>query len=96
MVFEAYYLKKRGCFTNTSWVLTQNTEQGEHIIKISYKGKEGEQKINLEGEEKDFNFTIKVEEKSNLPFYLIIGGLVLIILYLLWRLNPPSRNSMDG
>ena len=60
--------------------LFNNVEKGEHRILIAYQNQQGEQKIDLKGEVKEFNFTIRIKQTNpflSVPVILVIGVLVL-------------------
>lgn len=60
--------------------LFNNVEKGEHRILIAYQNQEGEQKINLEGEVREFDFTILIKQTNPFlspPVILAMGILLL-------------------
>ena len=60
--------------------LFNNVEKGEHRIAIAYQNQQGEQKINLEGEVKEFDLTIQIKQTNpflSTPVILVIGVLAL-------------------
>jgi hypothetical protein len=77
------YSEPKEAFTNEKGIATfEDAAKGEHKIVIAYKGQVGEQKVNLGGEVKEFNFTIQIKQTNPLvsPLVIsIIGTLILII-----------------
>jgi hypothetical protein len=69
----------------------ENVESGDHNVLVAYDGFEGEQRINLTGDVKEFNLTITLEQKAILtsPLVLTIGGgmgcIILVLIVLLLR-----------
>ena len=67
--------------------------EGDHIIYLSYLGNKGEQKINLEGDKREYMITIQVIIDNPIlkPMNIIlIGTLLLIIGFLLWKRKRKS------
>lgn len=63
----------------------ENVEPGDHKVLVTYDGYEGEQNINLTGDNQEFNLNITVTKQSILksPTVLfIVGGLSLVIVAL--------------
>lgn len=59
-----------------------DVEKGEHKIAVAYKGQEGEQKIDVEGDIEVINFTIQLKRTSPLtaPSTVFIIGVLLFII----------------
>jgi len=77
----------------------ENIEAGDHKIQISYGNYEGEQSINLAGEEKEVGLTITVKPKNVLfdPKVLgITGVLLLTIMVLSLKLISLQKKSRNG
>lgn len=67
-----------------------NVEKGDHKVLIAYGSFEGEQSINLTGDVKEFNINVTVDEKRfsiSLFAWLIIGGMGILIIYLVAKLR---------
>jgi transketolase len=88
------YSEPRVAYTDEQGVAVfTSVEKGEHRVLIAYQGKEGEQQINLEGEEiKEFHYTIQVKPSSSLfsaPVVFIVGVLVtllgVLVAYLIYK-----------
>jgi len=68
---------------------------GDHTIKLAYKGNKGEQEINLSGDNSEFKISIQVNMQS--PFLnpwtiIVIGILILIISYLVYKRKKEEKN----
>jgi hypothetical protein len=64
----------------------ENVEPGEHRVIIAYNDYEGEQSINITGEQEEFQVTIVVEQKDVLisPLALaLLGGMSVVIIILI-------------
>ncbi|MFH1295379.1 MAG: hypothetical protein ABIH84_02260 [bacterium] len=67
----------------------ENVEKGDHRILVAYKGQVGEQKVSLDGEVMQFNFTVQIAQTNPLLSPLVIGIVsflsLTIIILLIWN-----------
>jgi len=59
-----------------------NVEQGEHRVLIAYSGYTGEQKVNLTGDVKEFDFNIQVKQTNAFLNPQVIGVIGVLVLAL--------------
>lgn len=74
----------------------ENVEPGEHRVLVAYDGYEGEQSLNLTGDNEEFNLTITIKKQNVLtsPIVLaIIGGFSLLVIVLAILLFRKPRNT---
>ena len=80
--------------------LFTDVEKGEHKILIAYNGYEGEQKVNLAGDEiKEFSFNIQIKQRSaftDIKVILAISALAITIAVLGILLVKARRNKTYG
>jgi len=92
------YSEPKKAFTDEKGMATfYNVKKGEHKIVIAYKGQTGEQKVNLEGEVKEFNFTIQMKQTNSLTLPIVILPIsifILIIIFLLVWIYKFKRKEM--
>jgi len=66
-------------------------EKGDHKVLISYRNSQGEQSINLTGENKEFDLSITIQLKPlSIPPWIIMllggmGGVIVVLSVLLWK-----------
>lgn len=94
------YSEPKEAITDEKGIATfENVKAGNHKIVIAYKGQVGEQKVNLEGEIKEFDFTIQIKQTN--PFFnpyviLIIGFSILLVGFLTALLIRAKQKSASG
>lgn len=92
---ELHSVPRYGKTDDKGVVHFENVERGNHTLKIAYNSFQAEQKITVEGDEKEKNITIKVEmTQTSLPtgwWLSIISILIGIILLLLLRLKRKRK-----
>lgn len=77
-------------------VLFADVERGEHTLVVNYNGQVGQQKVQLDGDVEEFQFTIQIEPKNpfKIPSVLAVTGILSIIVVVLSALLMRRRASV--
>jgi hypothetical protein len=83
---------------NQGWAYFGNVEKGEHTLKIAYQDYEGEEKLDLTGDDiKEHRVTVVIKKSSSLInwFYLFTSIFVFIIFVLLFLLLKRKKDNQN-
>ncbi|MGD9129247.1 MAG: carboxypeptidase-like regulatory domain-containing protein [Candidatus Woesebacteria bacterium] len=78
---ELHSEPKTGITNDEGEIIFDQVEAGTHSLKISYNDYEIEQKINVEGEEREFDLLINLEMKSkSFPLWMLVIIVFILII----------------
>lgn len=92
---ELHSNPKMGQTDENGMITFTDVEEGEHTLKIAYQTYQAEQKLVVDGNEKEFNIAIEVNLKEKMiPTWMwvsVIGLLSMVIIFLILRLRVKER-----